>query len=206
MPSDIPDPDEIVELLNPLVPVAYGALEHGVAKAHGYFEAEKLPIEAFLFGQLTRYHARRHLTEIGRLRVEFEYDELANNGLEIMYDGALIRLRRAFRGGVPLPGSFAMESFYAQTLPLFVDLDVPVRPNLILLWDVIRPAYLLAPDLYIACPKQSALRFPNVAACHWLVKLPNVALLPKPAIRVDDIDAYEDLDIYRPLEKTVDGE
>ncbi len=206
MLSDIPDPDETVDSLLPLVPVTYGALEHGVAKAHAYFEHEGEAIEPFTFAQITRFQARLHLTRVGRLRVEFDYDELANNGLEIHYNSSPIRLRKAFRGGAPLPGSFAMENFHAQTLALFSDAEVPVRPNLILLWDVIRPAYLLAPDLYIACPKGTRLKFPNVAECHWLVKLPNVALMPQPAVRVDEIDQYDDLEIYRPFDKTSESE
>jgi hypothetical protein len=68
------------------------------------------------------------------------------------------------------------------------------------------PSFTLAPDLYLACPKESFVAFPNVAACHWLVKLPNVALMPQPAIRVEEFDNYEDLDIYRPLEDTGDTE
>lgn len=201
--EDSPDPDSIVSDLTRLVPVTYGALEVGVAKAHSYFETEGAEIEPFLFSQIVRWSARRHLTTKGRLTVEFEFDELANNGLSISFEGYDIRLRKAFRGGVPTPGSFAMETFHSQTFGFFGDAS---RPNLFILWDVSRPSYDLAPDLYVACPKESTLKFPNVAECHWLVKLPNVALMPQPAVRVDDFDKYEDLPIHRPLEATGEAE
>jgi hypothetical protein len=199
--SDIPDPKSIIERILPLVPVTYGSLEVGAAKAHHYFfEAERVEPDGHLFSAIVRNHARRHLIEHGRLNVEFDYEELANGGLEITYQDLRFRLRKAFRGGAPQPGSFAMETFHAQTL--FGALPESWRPNLYILWDVLRPAWTLAPDLYLACPKQARLRFPNVADCHWLVKLPNVALLPGQWIQVDSLDTFEDLPMHRPLEET----
>ncbi len=205
MTTAIPDPDAVIESMAGIIPVTYGALEFGTAKAHAFFEAERREIEPFLFADITRYHARNHLIEQGRLRVEFFYEEKMNNGLEIAYNGSRWRLRKAFRGGVPLPGSFAMEGFHAQTLGL-IDESPTEGLNCFVLWDVIRPSYILAPDLYVAAPKRNFKRFPNAAECHWLVKLPNVALMPRPAIRVEDVDQYDDLDIYRPFEETGEAE
>lgn len=199
----IPDPDRVVSDLRDLVPVTYASLEVGVTIALGVFEGQKEKPEPFLYADLVRHYARREMVERGRLRVDFEAEELANNGLQISYGNyPRIRLRKAFRKGAPVAGSFAMDDFYAQTLMF----EAQAEPNLLMLWDAYLPSFTLAPDLYLACPKRSYAKFPSAAECHWLVKLPNVALMHQPAVRVDDLDHYEDLDIYRPLEDTGEAE
>jgi hypothetical protein len=120
-----------------------------------------------------------------------------------MFSDYPLRIRKAFRGGLPTPGSGVLEQFHAQTLGLA---GVSDRPNLFILWDLFKPSYMLAPDLYVACPRGTTLGFPNVAECHWLVKLPNVALLPDAPVQVDGFDVYDDLDIRRPIDESESGE
>jgi hypothetical protein len=131
--GDVPDPDQVVEDLKELVPVVYASLEIGVAKALRTFELEGTKPEKFLFADLVRYHARRDLITVGRLRLDFVCEELANNGIQLGHRNyPRLRVRKAFRGGAPVPGSFAMEQFHAQTLPMF---ELPYQPNLLMLWD-----------------------------------------------------------------------
>jgi hypothetical protein len=196
--DDVPDPERVIRDVEKLVPVVYGAIEDGTVLARRFFEDRAEQCETFLFSDLVRYGAKKKL-EYARLRVELELVDLANNGLLLGFDGYSIRIRKAYRGEVAVPGSFALEQFHAQTLRLFPDSG---RPNLFVLWDVYRPSFALAPDLYVACPKVNTARYPSTADLHWLWKLPNVALLPGEPVAADGFDDYEDLPIRKPETET----
>jgi hypothetical protein len=195
----IPEPEQVIAEIADLVPITYSALEVGVFEARRYFEERRDEYEPHLFSALVRHSAKKHFRS-RNLRAEYEILDLANNGLYLVYKGYPIRIRKAYRGTVAVPGSFALEQFHAQILPLgFTDV---IQPNLFIVWDVYKPSYSLAPDLYVACPRKNSARFPDAADLHWQWKLPNVALFPGQAIEADGYDEYEDLPIRKPEEQT----
>jgi hypothetical protein len=195
MPNDeLPDPEEVIEDLRTFIPIAYGAIEAGTTVARAFFEGQRADCESFLFSDMVRWAAKRHF-ERDRLRAELEIVDLANNGLLVGHKDYGIRVRKRYNGGVAVPGTFTMEQFHAQTLRLVPNTG---RPNVFVLWDVYKPSFALAPDLYIACPKTNTAKFPDVASLHWLWKLPNVALLPGKPVEAEGFDDYEDLPIRRP--------
>jgi len=196
--GEVPDPEAVIADLADFVPIAYGAIEAGAVIAQSFFEARGDPFESFLFSDLLRYGAKKHF-EQNRLRAELEIIDVANNGLLMAHNGYGLRVRKAYRGGVAVPGSFAMEEFHAQTFHLLPTSD---KPNVFVLWDVYKPSFVLAPDLYVACPKRNTARFPNAADLHWLWKLPNVALLPGVPVKAEGFDDYEDLPIRKPVTDT----
>ena len=201
MIADIPEPERVIADLADFVPLAYGAIEAGTVEARDFFDARGDEYESFLFSDIVRYGAKKHF-ERNRLQAELEIVDLANNGLLLSHNGYPIRIRKAYRGSVSVPGSFAMEQFHAQTLRLIPETD---NPNLFVLWDVYKPSFALAPDLYVACPKKNTARFPNAADLHWLWKLPNVALLPGAPVEAQGFDDYEDLIIRKPGDGTQTG-
>jgi len=64
--------------------------------------------------------------------------------------------------------------------------------NLLVLWNIVRPAFALTESLYIACPKSGGITRDSVSA-HWLVQLPNPAFnrSPPPEEPIDETE--EDL-------------
>jgi len=199
----LPNPEQVIEEISGVVPITYGALEVGVFEARRYFEQRGDEYEPFLFSALVRYGAKRHF-EARKMRAEFEMLDLANNGLFVIYNNYPLRIRKAYREGIAVPGSFTLAQFHAQVLPL--GLPAMDKPNLFIVWDVFKPSYMLAPDLYVACPKYNTARFPDPADLQCRYKLPNVAMLPTKPVQADGYDEYEDLPIRKPEESTGTGD
>lgn len=201
--DDTPEPERVLADLAGLVPIAYGALEIGVYDARRYFELRRDAFEPHLFSAIVRHSAKKHF-ETHRIRAEFELLDLPNNGLFVVWDGYRIRVRKAYRGSVGVPGSLSMIQFHAQELPLgFAE---PLKPNLFLIWDVYKPSYLLAPDLFVACPRRNTARFPDSADMRWQRILPGVAMFPGEPVEADGFGEYEDLPIRKPGEKAEGGD
>lgn len=200
--ADIPDPEDVIDDLLEFVPLAYAAIEAGSTEARSFFDDRGDEYESYLFSDIVRYGAKKHF-ERHRRKVELEIIDLANNGLLLSHNGYPIRIRKAYRYGVAVPGSFAMEQFHAQSFNLLN--EVSGKANLFVLWDVYKPSFTLAPDLYVACPKRNTARFPDSADLHWMWKLPNVALLPGAPVEADGFDDYEDLPIRKSGEETGTG-
>lgn len=165
-----PEPDDVIHDLERVTPAFYHALEAGAVVARGFFDERGDEVEPYHFASTVRYVAKRYLCEAG-LAVEFEVDDLANNGLSLAYGPYNIRIRKRDEDGLPVPGhSRVLQEFYQQSLRLLS--ETAERVNLLVLWDIARPSFALTETLYIACPKSGGITRDSVSA-HWLVHLPN---------------------------------
>jgi hypothetical protein len=158
-------------------------------------------VDAFLGSGLVRWRARRYLDHVARPLVKVEYDreELANNGLSLTFRNSgsyAIRIRKADAGALPVPGtSKVMQAFYAQQLsfalgeaPANEVEDANTALNLVMLWEV-TSAYRLK-ELRLVCPRSGGLTRESVQ-WHWDVTIPHPALAVEgqpPTEQVDDLD------------------
>lgn len=189
----LPSPERALEELRVLFPAVIAGLDSAVVDARGYFSDRGIDpgSESWLFSDIVRHTVRRYLKDQHYLDAEAEFHDLANGGLQIAHNGKVVRLRKAYRGGLRVPGSRREETFYAQTLGLVPE---PDAVNLFLLWDVTRGTYELLPQLHLACPRETAMTHPNLAECHWFVQVPEAMLyapvpaVPLPAEEIDDLD------------------
>src|SRR2546427_7998075 len=140
----IPDAEDVLKDLKPLVPAVYGALEAGVLSAREFFESKAAPIDPFHGTSQVRWEAKRYLDGAGHeiSQCEYERENLSNNGLCLVFKKKyLIRIRKSYDGVLPVPGhSKVLQAFYHQ-------LSFPFMPsgaghyessllNLVILWDV----------------------------------------------------------------------
>ncbi len=195
--TDPPDSEEILKELGPVLPPIYGALEAGTQEAREYFESRETPIDPYLASDLARWRAKQYLDTVGHgiSAVEYEREELANNGLCVTYKNKyLVRIRKSANGLLPVPGrSKAMQYFYKQlSFGFFQGAEQDHQPgllNLIILWDATNN-YTLK-DLVLSCPKDGEDTRASVEA-HWYIPIPH------PALSVDgqqSADVPDDLDI-----------
>jgi len=113
-----PEPDRVIYDLQWVTPQFYQALEAGAVVARGFFDERGDEVEPYHFASTVRYVAKRSLSEAG-LAVEFEVENLANNGLSLAYGPYNIRIRKADEDGLPVPGhSRVLQEFYQQSLRL----------------------------------------------------------------------------------------
>jgi len=194
-----PDPDDVLADLAPLSPTLYRALEAGTSEARGFFDARQEPYEKFQFSGTTRYVAKRFLEKAG-IDLEFEPEDIPNNGLYLIFRGYPLRIRKRFNGGVAAPGSRTLQAIHAQTFG-WGDYRA-IRPNLFILWEIVLPTFHLDEHLLVACPKETDAKYPALADCHWVVPLRNVALTGPVMPPTPDESDTEDLNIYRPFEDT----
>jgi hypothetical protein len=130
-------------------------------------------------------------------KVDFELGQLANNGLILTYGDYCIRIRKSDDGKVPVPGgSSVLQDFYQQVAFRFGDGHAESRTNLLILWDVIKPSYALAPNLYLAYPLSGGVSRDSVVI-GWMVAIPHFTeTVGKASERVPDaVDEPADLDI-----------
>ena len=161
-----PDSDEALAALDPIRPILWEALEHGIATARAHFTQG--PVNGSLGSHIARFHAREHLVANG-----VECEHLALNGIGLKYGGYYIRVLKADDGELPVAGSSVRrQRFYCQ-LPQQQELfaveagDVEIEPevNLVVLWDVVRGSFN-GLSLALACPKAGGTTKASVEA-HW---------------------------------------
>lgn len=171
----IPDPDDELENLAPLIPILFEGFEAATEKASQFFESQSKPVNSALYPTLVRYYMREHLKDKGQVVDEFDREEIFNNGLCVTYGVRRIRMWKAYDDTIPPPGSsFTKQSFLGQQLAmsLFGDNPKPIELNLVILWNV-NSHYRLS-GLYLACPK-SALHNGAAAEAYWSRPIPHPA-------------------------------
>lgn len=175
--EDLP-PQLALEKLRSLHPLVYQAIEQAVEEAREFFSREKTPYEPYLFANLVRYKTRRLLAELADGPIMFGLSNLANNGIEIEYDGIVIRVWKADEGQLPAPGvSRAKQEFYYQ--PYLPDLDISPEPvRLAVIWDTDSDHGLR--ELLLVCPKGANEPW-MPGESHWLIPIPHPATAMKPA-------------------------
>lgn len=195
MNDNVPDAEEVLKDLMPLVPALYGALEAGTLSAREFFEAKAAPIDPYHGSSHVRWEAKRYLDSLGQDITDCQYDreDLSNNGLCLTLKNKYrIRIRKSSDGLLPVPGpSKTMQAFYHQlAFPQFVpatEASATALLNLVLLWDT-TDDYTLT-ELVLACPKAGGTEKASVEA-HWYVPVPHPAfgLETPPSGPDDDLD------------------
>ena len=198
----IPSAAEALEELEPLIPVIFGALENAVFETQEYFETRKERHDPYLAPCLVRHTTKRFLTTASFQgptdgpSIRFALEDIANNGLCIMFGRFRIRILKADEGDLPEPTSHARREFYEQlAMPLPTSgggaLSSNSRVNLVVLWDFDRSHDL--DGLTLVCPRAGSHDDPSRS--YWRLELPH----PVESARADpadsdDIDDIDDLD------------
>jgi len=183
-----PESEVVVADLEGLLPIVSEAIEFGIQKARDYFRSERKRLERSLAAALVRFHAKHYMDDELALRgftdvevSELEEDdaeagncrreELANNGLMILYKNYKIKILKSQNGELPAAGpSKSRQEFYTQELPL----SEPMRGgNLVVRWDV-DSRYRLT-DIIVSRPYAGGLRRQDTRT-QWEHRLPDPVL------------------------------
>jgi hypothetical protein len=209
---DIPEPNEVINDLRPILPTIYEALNKGTLEAVDYLEKLKkekgFSFDLLFAAHITRYHTFQFLKRNGynviNGEADFEYEmkDIANSGLYLFYNRYSIRIFKTQNGEVPNPGNSITKQLYysQQQYELFPGITDPARNlNLILLWDV-SSTYKLK-SLSIACPKSGGKTKESIVM-HWkkLIpieflqrisnKIPFDPSLKSPKSEIEDLPVY----------------
>jgi hypothetical protein len=183
-------------------------MEKVIPQAKEFFVREDKPVNAYLFNDLIRYHAKDLLQGSG-FNVEddmeevneYEFKALCNNGLFGKFNGHFFRILKADQGSVPMPTSDKRREFYTQPpqLPLPLDaLDkrgMKTGYNILILWEVDNQYNFLR--LRLACPKAVGKRRESLEV-YFNEPLPHAAEMIKtkaPAIATSEYS--EDIEVTR---------
>src|SRR5687767_10386107 len=125
----LPDPDDVLRELRPIIAALFTAVEDGVLLAQEFFGARQEVEEPHLYATLVRYQAKLAVDRSGQ-RVEFDREDLANNGLCLTFGRLKLKIQKATRGGVRGPGiSRSKQAFFRQmTLFTIGDMEI-VTPS-----------------------------------------------------------------------------
>ena len=178
-------------------------MEEATRVCKDYFSDRGEEVDNYFFSPMVRYLTKRSLALLGftaRYDV-LDFNEatphlevLANNGLEIKFEGYCFRLLKTGGGELPVPGpSQKKQEFYRQ-LPL--PLGWPTTeseeayPNRIIMWQVDGEHKLV--QLYLAAPKAGQTSKESVDA-YYLVPIPYPTEIFEPQENgtVDHIDDIE---------------
>jgi hypothetical protein len=165
MKSTNPDQAQIViDKLEPVLPLVHLAIDEATAKAREFFEIRELAPDSYLFPHLVRYEAGSLLKQPQFRDAGYEFIELSNNGLSIIYKCSgcyyRIRVRKANElGELPTQGlSSKLKAHYRNEQPFLPSFDQTlheyVNPdylNLVIVWDV--DQYHILTDVFLVCPK-----------------------------------------------------
>lgn len=200
MEMTLPAPGEVLRDLSEFTPPLYSAFEGAISIVREFFDDPSNEFDLWYYCNSVRYQTKRLLKAEG-----FPMEDFSNTGLCLRYGRYRLRMFKAYRGMVPVPGiSLTRQLFYCQLplqmpplpplLQLLADMQGGIV-NLLLVWEP-KPNYDLA-RLSYALPKYGSR---NVARVHWLHEIPHPALslAPDEMTAADDID---DLEIERPDEE-----
>jgi hypothetical protein len=178
MQTPIPNPDEELASIAPVVPVLYEGFEAATESACQYFENKDRSVDPSLFPHIVRYEVGEYLKDRTGVVVDLTQEELANNGLSIVVNDRHIRIWKGEDDRIPPPGgSKARIQFLNQQLALF-DIQGELRAvdrNLVILWSVDNQHRLEA--LCLVCPKWAASNG-LVVQNHWARTLEHPAQTP----------------------------
>lgn len=165
-----PEPEAALKHLVEVHPLIYRALEKGTEHARGYFAANHLTLDPYLFSSIVRYHTRRELIDAQDQSRDLCVRHLQNIGTLIDYRGVQIRLWKASDDGhLPPPGeSAAKQAFYHQ--PYLPGMEEPAGARLAVIWEV--DSNLALAEVTLVCPKGSSEPW-EAGQEHWRIPLPH---------------------------------
>lgn len=142
LPKPLHDPDYWLDELGPLLKEVQFAFQLACPQALRFFaEYRKTKVNGPLLSNLIRYYALDYLTVRGYNPHEEPTDAawymrgLSNNGIELLYRNACIRIRKGLEAPIPMTAS--SQDFYQQVLPFWDELEQrQVVSNLLVLWNV----------------------------------------------------------------------
>ena len=170
------------------------ALEAGTADAHDYFEGHGEDVNRTLYPSIVRYRAIQVLESAGVEAVEFERENIANNGIEIQHGRYRLRVLKAEDGDVPRAGSSSRKRNFYHQGTLFPATDGASVTNLVVLWDYDGQGIT---ELVLACPMAAESKKAGVRVA-WTTPIPHPADAAAGSAVVDDEEGDEDLPItYR---------
>lgn len=193
------DRPNILTRLEPLTRLVGRALIKATRSSKDFFRPGR-PFDPVLFATLVRYFVRQDLAS-QRIHVvdedvpTFNAQSLPNIGLQITYDGFVIKILKSVDHLLPVPSSRPKSEFYHQQMTFIVDEksgDTRTSElNLVYLWDCDADHALV--EFQVACPKSGSETRASVTA-HWYepLQVPDVGAIAQES---DDIAALEDLEI-----------
>jgi hypothetical protein len=176
--------DEVYAQLQNFLRELYQIVEAAVALAVEDCTSRARPIDDSFIAAYVRDETKGRLRELQGTPLACEVKALNNGGVQIIYDGCALRVRKEKDGGLPLGQSEALRLYYEQySLELVWPNDeepmiTPADLNLVVLWDFDRATGSLA-GLDLVMPHQWRLAVPHPAS----------AILPgTPEVDYEDID------------------
>jgi hypothetical protein len=189
--AKIQESEKALKALASLLPVVYSALEAATQSTREFFDREDRPIDSYLAPCLVRYYAKQHLDSVGQ-SVEYDREELSNNGLCLTYNNYLLRIWKSEDGELPVPGQSRPRQAFFQQLPIAIN-NPEEQLNLAILWEVSSDYNLQR--LLLSCPKAGDTTRASVEA-YWTIPIPHPALSSPPQSQID-VNEVADLDITR---------
>jgi hypothetical protein len=201
---NLPEPEPTLEDLSPVLREIYQALQHGAQQGREVFELWGYDPEAYLFGDMVRFHAGRFLDRAGlkvRDDISFRRHEIRNNGLFLTLSKYRLKIWKADRhGSLPDPGVSMARVSYCRQLHLpfaWTDAGAALEGpfNLIVLWscDSNRNIH----EVRLVCPAASPAS-PTAIDEYWNVVVPDPVTTIRPAVAAPEPAAeveVDDLDI-----------
>ena len=203
----IPDPDQALEELYPLIFAVHDFLLESTDQVLPYFQLRGLAIDRTTSGDMFRFELLRRLKANCQIKdhnyQDLSVKKLSNNGIECRFAGWTIKI---FSGtDLHPPGySSARLSFFRQEqflnlsmIPdLFPDEPTSLKPNIVLLYEF-SDSYTKV-DLKLALPMSVATRWSPVE-CYWKVDVPlgdnnQPSQPPGPTTFPETFDLIDDLD------------
>jgi hypothetical protein len=188
----VPTPDEVLKALHPIIPAIYGALEAGVHSAREFFESRHAVIDPYHGPSHVRWEAKRYLDALNHevSSVDYQREEIANNGLRLVFSHYVIWILKSNSGELPAPGpSELRQQFYSQQMFAFMGSSQHEDPllALVVLWGV-SATYQLGP-LLLVCPEAGDSAKKSVKE-YWKVSIPHPASIVEgpPSEPDDDLD------------------
>lgn len=176
MAMNIPDPEDGLKAVAPIIPALYGALEAGTQAAREFFESRDAEIEPYHASSTARWEAKRFLENQGHAVVDVDYGvaDIAMNGLRVTFNKHVIWILKSSDGLLPVAASGPKKHFYAQQLSLAFPDSGPVAGTiaLVVLWDVTSDYQLT--ELVLACPESGDATLASVKA-YWYIGIPHPA-------------------------------
>jgi hypothetical protein len=210
---ELPEFSVVRRDLDPILPGLYAAVEYGAQVGEEFFTQQGTPQDPYLFAHLLRFFAQRHLKSAGEDLEELALDPQGNNGVLIRYGKYQLRLLKARKNGLPLPGhSQSRLAEYRQVA--FFDgftgwdnCSLQATISLLMLWDVDPRKRVVG--LSLALP-QAGFADPQSYRCHWMQPLshPTETMMTETDAMAPAVE-FEDLPIsvnVEPDEDIADGE
>jgi hypothetical protein len=200
--TPFPLAEDALRELDDFLPLVWEAMDAAITGAASFF-TEGIAVDACLFPNLVRYHAKtffsnRHVSASDEEVVpQFDSIGLANNGLCVVHGRYALRIRKSDDGLVPVPGnSLTLQQFYRQQPLPFNLSDRPaqiVDTSLLVLWGVDSDYHL--DGLQLTCPRAGA-RTRSSVETHWSIQLPNPINRATVAAtnQVDELEGIEALE------------